>query len=825
MIQNRPSGMDASKLAENIKMAIKQLVNCTDINQIPNVPKAGQNGYPENHGQGLDPGLMAAGPTHRGGRGAKFRSVTVRECEALYFKYPKGIEIEIIEDEDDERRGDIGTGWGVPGRFGGNALGAGPSEPAGNNEPDRTGSGNIHMKPGARWHLAEDTDGDGYITNKDSDQVPDNAYDFYSIFKHELGHVLCFNHSCVAPLFEDEFPSFLPTNFFQFLHNFFGEISGFHSNIGDNETSEPETIFFSALSEEGYGGYDIWAAEFFDGVYMIYNLGPAINTAFNEVEPFVTSDGSQLYFSSDRPGGFGGYDLYNSYIAFEEMEWLVPFNLGEVVNSSWDERSPTLRGDIMTLYFASNREGGLGGFDIWHSEIVPELSYTEPTNLYAVNSKYNEVTPFIAPAGACIYFSSDRPGGFGGYDIWRAANISGWRAPKCLPEIINTMDDELSPSLRNDHSSLMIYSNRPTSTGNNLFFYDVIEPNMPEVIESIGGTLVIPATTEKFNKLVNIKNMTSSTIAGYYIGVISTNDYTTFPHFSNIEDFQLPNMTRLGWTSFPSLDLVGNQSVLKLYATNEDISLHNVIAPMNNIIFNFYFSKSSVIKETDAIVISPFNKYGYQIMLDYPFGHHDMDMHSLFNGFALTEVDGVKGAYYGFNGTDLKVTSLRFIPENEDIKVVECLSSIPHTFDSDNGILYYHEYIEPGEHLDYCFKLNRLENLDFQNGKIFTNVSVKLDTAVNFVDNDNFNNNIIEIICSPNPAFSELKIDFKLTQADYVKLTINDLFGREIKIITDGYSLKNNSLSVNINELSAGVYIVKLTQKNNVAIKKVVIIK
>lgn len=129
---------------------------------------------------------------------------------------------------------------------------------------------------------------------------------------------------------------------------------------------------------------------------------------------------SIMIFSSSRLGGFGGYDLYVS--EKRGSEWSTPKNLGPVVNSAFDEVSPYLCRDGRTLYFSSNSGKSMGGFDIFKSVYMDEsLAWSKPTNAGPpVNSALDDYYFRVSPDGNKAYLSSNRKGGFGGADIYIA---------------------------------------------------------------------------------------------------------------------------------------------------------------------------------------------------------------------------------------------------------------------------------------------------------------------------------------------------------------------------------------------------------------------
>ncbi|MBS1912347.1 MAG: PD40 domain-containing protein [Bacteroidetes bacterium] len=143
---------------------------------------------------------------------------------------------------------------------------------------------------------------------------------------------------------------------------------------------------------------------------VMVNLGKDVNSASWEGYPFVTPDGRYLYFASDRPGGHGGSDIWVSELQATGI-WGPPRNLGPPVNTAGDEISPFLDPATGTLYFAASAGGN--GFDLF----TFERNAAERRRLPApYNSDADDISPFVS--GNTLYLSSSRPGGRGGLDLY-----------------------------------------------------------------------------------------------------------------------------------------------------------------------------------------------------------------------------------------------------------------------------------------------------------------------------------------------------------------------------------------------------------------------
>lgn len=179
----------------------------------------------------------------------------------------------------------------------------------------------------------------------------------------------------------------------------------------------PEGSPFGALAYVGACGIETKSNEGCDLFAVIpesggglMNLGEPINTTSWEGHPFVTRDGKRLWFASDRPGGFGGTDIWYCERTGGGT-WGTPVNAGPVVNTSNDELSPCIDPESGTLYFAAWRDGS--GLDIMYLKpgMTTRAALTAP-----YNSPDDDFTPCIF--GSTFYLASNRTGGCGGFDLY-----------------------------------------------------------------------------------------------------------------------------------------------------------------------------------------------------------------------------------------------------------------------------------------------------------------------------------------------------------------------------------------------------------------------
>ncbi|MCK9423164.1 MAG: OmpA family protein [Bacteroidales bacterium] len=180
-------------------------------------------------------------------------------------------------------------------------------------------------------------------------------------------------------------------------------------------------LFFAACDRpDGYGSCDIyWAKRIGDHWTVPQNMGPRINSPQWDSQPSFSSDGKTLYFASKRPGGKGSSDIWNSQLQ-PDGQWSEPVNLGDSINTKAEEMAPFIHPDDQTLYFSSKGHLGMGGLDLFFSRKIGIGTWGQPVNMgFPINTQANEISIIVNAKGNMAYISSDLPGGKGGQDIYK----------------------------------------------------------------------------------------------------------------------------------------------------------------------------------------------------------------------------------------------------------------------------------------------------------------------------------------------------------------------------------------------------------------------
>ncbi|MCB0618611.1 MAG: PD40 domain-containing protein [Saprospiraceae bacterium] len=180
-------------------------------------------------------------------------------------------------------------------------------------------------------------------------------------------------------------------------------------------------LFFTACGRaQVQGACDIWVADLAGrSVGKARPLEGQANSEYWESQATISCDGQTLYFASNREGGEGGTDIWRCQMG-ADGQWGPAVNLGRPVNTAGDEEAPFITNDGHTLYFSSTGHPGLGEQDIFVTRLNDDGRWDEPLNLGTpVNSSYRELGFFLSADGRNGFFASDREGGYGGMDIYR----------------------------------------------------------------------------------------------------------------------------------------------------------------------------------------------------------------------------------------------------------------------------------------------------------------------------------------------------------------------------------------------------------------------
>lgn len=235
------------------------------------------------------------------------------------------------------------------------------------------------------------------------------------------------------------------------------------------------------------------------------NAGAPLNTPDNEGAQSLTADGKMLWFTAcNRRDGQGMCDLY--FATWENGKWSVPRNAGSQINSSFSEKHPAISADGRKLYFTSNRPGGKGSYDIWVSE-RKEQGWSKPVNLGdSVNTSGLEQSPFIHPDQQSLYFASTGWPGMGQGDLFLTVRKPNgeWTRPENLGYPINTHDDDMGLSLNARGDRAFFASNRGEGTDTDIYTFEMPVEHRPVPVSYMQGRVYDSRTMRGIRAIIQL---------------------------------------------------------------------------------------------------------------------------------------------------------------------------------------------------------------------------------------------------------------------------------------------------------------------------------
>jgi outer membrane protein OmpA-like peptidoglycan-associated protein/tetratricopeptide (TPR) repeat protein len=236
-----------------------------------------------------------------------------------------------------------------------------------------------------------------------------------------------------------------------FIDNLGSVVNSKYPDYGPLITADENVMIFTSRRDNTTGGKTDDSGEYWEDLYIStfkndawtapQNMGMPINTEGHDATAGLSSDGQTLYIY--RSGKKNGGDLYESQLTGDV--WSKPEHMNKNVNSAYHESTVSLSYDGKTLYFISDRPGGVGCKDIYLSHLDAKGKWGPAENLGPpINTKYSEEGVFIHPDGKTMYFSSQGHKTMGGYDIFKSTLVDGkWTEPVNLGYPINGPDDDV----------------------------------------------------------------------------------------------------------------------------------------------------------------------------------------------------------------------------------------------------------------------------------------------------------------------------------------------------------------------------------------------
>jgi hypothetical protein len=334
-------------------------------------------------------------------------------------------------------------------------------------------------------------------------------------------------------------------------------------------TSSGLSLYFGSSRTGTLGMLDLYVAQRptkHDPWGTPKSLGPTLNTSGYDHLPFITPDGHTMIFTSDRAGGAGFNDLYMTFRrnAADDFAWEPPVRIEELSSSRddygpWGFRDPST--GRLTLYFASDRPGGPGGYDIYSTTLQADGKFSVPVVVPELSTSVNDVMPTIREDGLELFLTSNRAGGLGNVDMWtatRASTSEPWSVPVNVGGPVNTTAGEQRAGLFSNATELHFFSARPGGLGGSDLYRAT--RNRTTLVPIVGATRGAHGT--EFRTSAQLSNPGDGELTGYVVfhpaGVeASDSDPRVAYKLTPYESHALPNiMETIGVSGIGSLEIV-----------------------------------------------------------------------------------------------------------------------------------------------------------------------------------------------------------------------------------------------------------------------------
>lgn len=380
-----------------------------------------------------------------------------------------------------------------------------------------------------------------------------------------------------------------------------------YPEYGAEVTPDQSEIVFTSRRPNNKEKHDVARTDglYMENVYMALNqngtwgtatnLGPTVNTTGQDALAGISADAQTLYIYHGENGG----DIYESHL--NGNTWSDPKPLGGKINTH-HEQSVSLAPDNKTLYFASDRPGGYGGSDIYMSVADANGVWGDPKNLGpVVNTKYNDGEMSIQPDGITMYFSSEGHNTMGGYDIFKTTkNDSGkWTTPVNMGYPINGPDDDIFYTVASDGKHAYFSSIRKGGYGaQDIYMVSYIYPKKAPLLTMLDGTITDSLTHQPIAASIEVVNNTKDSMVAKVTSDASTGKF----QISLPEGVNYGVAIKADGYLFSSLNIDLSDTSKYRKEIIENISLQplkvNSSVVLNNIFFDF--NKSVLRDESKA---------------------------------------------------------------------------------------------------------------------------------------------------------------------------------------------------------------------------------
>lgn len=323
------------------------------------------------------------------------------------------------------------------------------------------------------------------------------------------------------------------------IKNIGSPINSAYSEYVPVTSSDESVLIFTYRGEKSKGGLmdesynkNEEIGEYYEDIYISYRvgnnwldpepIGDNINSLGHDACIALSSDGQKLFIfkSSKKDNG----DIFKSEL--EGEVWSKPVKMPEPINSKYWDGSVSLSGDESVIFFASERPGGYGGRDIYQSTRQPDGKWGTPINMGStINTKFDDDAPFIHPDDKTLYFSSQGHKGMGGYDVFKSVLENGeWSKPQNIGSPVNTPGDDIYFVVSASGADGYYSSGKPGGLGQqDIYVVDMNQVGEKPVLAMIKGSVFAGGKPVKAS--IKVENMDRGNASGPFASNAATGKY------------------------------------------------------------------------------------------------------------------------------------------------------------------------------------------------------------------------------------------------------------------------------------------------------------
>ncbi len=314
-------------------------------------------------------------------------------------------------------------------------------------------------------------------------------------------------------------------------------INGDYEEIAPLISADEHTLIFTSRRKGSTGGKIDVDGRYMEDIYIstkgidgkwkkAQKLSSKVNTSEHDAAVGLSPDGHKLILYKNNHHGTG--DLYYSQLT--GYTWDIPKKLDGGVNTKYLENSASISADKKTIYFVSNRPGGFGGQDLYKATKQEDGTWGEAVNLGEdINTPFDEEAPFIHADGSHLYFSSKGHSSMGGYDIFRVElnlNTQTWSKPKNMGYPINTPDNDVFFVWSPDGKRAYFSSHHETDSYGDQDIYMMTLPHDEKAVIVLKGTVIGKRNNRPLDADIHIRNNDTGEEVATFHSNVYTGKYT-----------------------------------------------------------------------------------------------------------------------------------------------------------------------------------------------------------------------------------------------------------------------------------------------------------